>query len=781
MLSEEESVISVKRTLLLILLPVLLAEPLAAQRLAQPRPEQPTTVLSYPTLTVPLDSAAAWTSDDEGRYSTGMVWRDFNRDGQVDVFFANGNDMARARNTAYYLQAWQLPPVPTWFSNNSEYSGHCAAGDINDDGFIDVVVANFLGLNRFASPGRPNLYLNMNGLLGGSPSWLSADSFYSFSCALGDVDNDGDLDLAVATGEPYNSILEPDRLYINDNGAFQSLPAWQSEALTAAMDVIWGDVDNDGDLDLALCYDNLPAAVYVNTGGSLATVPGWQAAVNEPANTLLFGDVNNDGWLDLLVAYNDQLGGGGFFMAYLNDGAGTLHTAPDWISSDGGFGSALALYDYDLDGDLDLAAGRWFDRPRVYENLGGTFSPNPVWRANKATTAEEMAWTDVDASGAQSLADTIVADGRRLLYAAHAPWYLLDSVVVDGDRLLNPEFCFDPVAGWVSLAATPTVSTIIYYQYSFTADLAVANWDLGNDVYLNTSEHYVNFTADARVGWAPFTVQFFDHTNDAIFSSWSFGDGGTAFIRDPVHTYDAPGSYDVTLSVLKATGSFSRTSRNFIIALADTLTFGIDSVYPGEPIMIPVHLTNTLPLYDLMLPITVADLPIDITLDSVRRGQRTLAFNPPGFVTFVHGSDRYDLTLELTAGAAGYLPPGSGEILRLYATVNWNAPVGTANAVDTMANGTYDLAVASPLLTYQPRVGVGQLRSRFVARGDINGDSRFNLTDLTRLVNYLFLGGARPPAGVACDVNGDAQHNLTDLTYLVNYLFLGGPPPPPYP
>ena len=769
------------RMLLLVVSILLIAPGLFAQRLAKPRPISGSTALAAPSLAVPLDSLPGWTSADGGAYSTGMTWRDIDNNGQVDVFFSNGNDIVRAENTAYYQQDWQLPSFPTWTSTNPEYSGHCAGGDINDDGYVDFVVANFLGENRFASPSRMNLYLNGNGYLPTSPSWLSADSFYSFSCALGDVDGDGDLDLAVATGEPYNSVFEQDRVYFNINGTFQTLPGWQSAALTSAMDVAWGDIDNDGDLDLAFCYDNLPAAIYRNNSGTLATTPGWQSTLTDPANTLALGDIDGDGWLDLLVAYNDQLGGGGYFMAYLNDGAGTLHTSPDWTSADGGYGSALALYDYDLDGDLDLAAGRWFDRPRIYENLGGTFTGLPVWRAGLATVPEEMAWIDVDASGVESLADTIAADGRRVLYSARAPWYLLDSVVVDGTRLDHVDFCYDPITGWISLADLPLQQTVIYYQYSFTADLAVANWDMGNHVYANTSEHYINFYADPNIGWTPLTVQFSDSTNDVTFRSWDFGDGSQSFERDPDHTYNQPGSYDVTLSVTTSSGSYSRTARNFIVALADTVTFGVDSVLPGMPVMIPVHLTNSQPIERIMLPISLADLPIDITPDSVRRGTRTLSFNPPGFITYVHTNNRYDMTIELTAGSAGPLLPGTGEILRVYATVSWYAPVGVSNTIDTIPNGQYPCEATTSLLSYRPRTEAGELRTRFVMRGDVNADGRHSLTDLTRLVNYLFFEGTRPVGFVVCDINGDGQVNLTDLTYFVSYLFLLGPPPPPYP
>lgn len=63
--------------------------------------------------------------------------------------------------------------------------------------------------------------------------------------------------------------------------------------------------------------------------------------------------------------------------------------------------------------------------------------------------------------------------------------------------------------------------------------------------------------------------------------------------------------------------------------------------------------------------------------------------------------------------------------------------------------------------------------------GDINNDGTGpDLSDMTYLVNFLFLGGATPQFYTA-NVNGDLEHvvDLSDMIYLVNYVFLGGPAP----
>jgi len=68
-------------------------------------------------------------------------------------------------------------------------------------------------------------------------------------------------------------------------------------------------------------------------------------------------------------------------------------------------------------------------------------------------------------------------------------------------------------------------------------------------------------------------------------------------------------------------------------------------------------------------------------------------------------------------------------------------------------------------------------------RGDCNQSGVGDLSDAVFLLNYLFLGGDRPPCLAACDVNSDARVvGVTDAVYLLGSLFLGeAPPASPFP
>ena len=726
---------------------------------------------------VPLYTVPTWSTSELGIYSTGMIWRDCDNNGFIDAFFSNGNDMALARNNIYLFGLGFVPTTASWYSSNADYSGHCAVGDINDDGFPDFVVANYLGPGRFGDPGYSDLYINQGGLPEATASWRTPEEFYAFSCALGDLDGDGDLDLAFATGEGYQGVMTPDIVYRNDNGVFSSQPVWSSVPATAALDVTWGDVDHDGDLDLALTYESHPTAVYYNSGGVLETSPSWQAATSESGNTLVFGDINMDGWLDLVVAYNNQLGGGGYFRVYFNDGTGALSQTHGWQSATGGYGSALALCDYDNDGDNDLAAGRWFNELWVYENDAGVLSTTPAWYSDNDMVAEELAWVDIDGSGVLDMVDTFYT-GTKLCYTAHQPLYAVDSVVADGALLGYADFCYDLVSGWVSLAQAPSDRAQVYYRYSLHNDLAVSNWDQENFVFGNTHAPLVDISASTDIGPAPLAVQFTDNSADATAWSWSFGDGGVSYDQDPLYSYEDPGLYDVAIDV-SIPGHVVHRSFPYMIAVhADTIWMTHARLTGGEA-RVDIYLHNYLPLSELTIPFGWNGA-MDLDYDSLSvSGMRAEYFDDTSLVSIVPSWKA--ASLRLAAGTQEPLPPGSGPIASLY----FSDAGSSADSSDIYFSDYtgQSLELVTMVGSYVPEAIDGSVSSRCcVGRvGDANdsGDEEPTIGDITAIIDMLFITEKQVACMAEADVNQSGGYNPTagsitigDISMLIDYLFI---------
>jgi hypothetical protein len=348
----------------------------------------------------PYEAGPGWTATDHG-YGTGGAWADIDGDGALDLVVSYGNDMEPGPLAVHSTRAGALSPAADWVSAVAAYHGHLAVGDVDGDGWTDVVVARFLGAVGFDEPGGVSLYLNQGGQLPDEPTWESEEGFYCFSVALGDIDNDGDLDLAAATGEPYRHDAEPDLLFLNEGGVFAEPPAWQSAEPTWSMDVAFLDANLDGALDLAFARRGAPHAVHLNTGTGLPEAAPSLLAEGDSfeGNSLDFGDVDGDGWPDLAVTDNQQLGGPGTVRVF---------TGPDFTlawetAAPEADYSAVALADLDADDDLDLAVGAWWGAVTAYRNAAG-LEPQPSWVAeDDAVVAEVFALHDVGGEDAREV------------------------------------------------------------------------------------------------------------------------------------------------------------------------------------------------------------------------------------------------------------------------------------------------------------------------------------------------------------------------------------------
>ncbi|MBW7905690.1 MAG: VCBS repeat-containing protein [Phycisphaerae bacterium] len=218
---------------------------------------------------------------------------------------------------------------------------------------------------------------------------------YTNQLALADIDGDGDLDIAFANGGNYSTPGQPQklRLFVNNGvGVFSDESDARTGGLTAlARDVEFGDVDGDGDLDMAVATDfsTLPRLLINNGAGyfsdeSATRLPGIPLGSAHCA----FGDVDNDGDLDLMFANAlPNRFGNGQTQLYLNDGAGHFTDATAMRMPAQLINQPMDAFFADLDGDLSLdivVVSRGTNGTRLYRNDGhgffaafpGSFPPN---------------------------------------------------------------------------------------------------------------------------------------------------------------------------------------------------------------------------------------------------------------------------------------------------------------------------------------------------------------------------------------------------------------------
>ncbi|MBN1425893.1 VCBS repeat-containing protein [Candidatus Fermentibacteria bacterium] len=507
--------------------------------------------------TIRMSSQPIW--QRAGSYPTGLGWADFDANGWMDLAVTHGLDVTNSPNFVYFNQDGQLSTSPGWTSTDSRTSNCMFIGDLDNDGDPDVAVATLGLITQNLAPEPHVVYYNAGGLEP-SPGWLSPPG-NAFACAGGDPDGDGDLDLVFPEGHWLDGGLKTSKMFLNNGGVFDTVPGWETADLHYGCAAVFGDVDRDGDLDLAIGWgDSTGIAVFMNHGGVLETTPTWTTAAVSGGLQMNFGDMDGDGFLDLAVADVPR----GFHV--FKNTAGVLDSVPTWSYRTQAQASAVAWADLDGDGDLDLATGSWSGPAFIFENIGGMLAEQPSW-SHSCTGAQQIAFADFDEDSLFTTREAFVADGRRLFYVSHAPMHELLAIELNGTELTPAQFCYDPLCGWVSLGvpASPGDTVAVTYVYSLDLDLAITEWSY-TKVFRNESLHppYVvpDMHAEPSTGHAPLSVQFTDLSESipaAIAWAWDFDNDGTVDSRErhPAWTYVLPGSYNVSLTV--DNGSVSET------------------------------------------------------------------------------------------------------------------------------------------------------------------------------------------------------------------------------
>ncbi len=346
---------------------------------------------------------------------------DINGDGVPDLLHGTADGPLRC-----YINAGSAA-APVWQENTTLFGGTIDVGgasspffsDFDSDGDLDMLLGTQMGYIKY--------YENTGTMY--SPAWTENSEFFSgidhsiyASVTAGDVNNDGFTDVIVGdlsgnlyyyrntgTALVYNSFMF---MGVNVGG-------WSCPRLI--------DMDFDGDLDLAVGNEDGYLAYLQNVG--TAAVPNWQEqagyfsgidASSDASPT--FGDFDEDGDIDVLAG--DSWGD---LHCYLNEDGSWVANGSIFAGISTGQNAAPALADLDHDGDLDLVLGDYDGTLKHFRNLqysAGTLNPpqNPGYDVSN----EILIYWEAPAEGSTSpfIKYNVYMDGQLIGSSVDTSWLM---------------------------------------------------------------------------------------------------------------------------------------------------------------------------------------------------------------------------------------------------------------------------------------------------------------------------------------------------------------------
>lgn len=373
------------------------------------------------TQTFGVGIAPEYQVGEENEITGGVALGDMDGDGWLDLVVVD----YRGTNKLYLNNRSSIPyedVAPAVIDSTTDRAHDLALGDVDNDGDLDAVVGNAEDLELGLEPEDEinRVFLN-NGTQapfeGIVPVDITSDAAHTHAIILGDVDDDGDLDAIAGNGG--NALFQVNRLYRN-NGSYSPWEAVAGENISSDTDhtesVVLADMDSDGDLDLVVgnCGDPGQAnKLYLNNGAvsPFSGVVGLNISEDRNGTRIVsVADLNGDGRLDVAAGNFNNQKN----RIYLNNGTADPFAGVQGtdLSEDQFSTDAMVAADFDSDGNIDLVVGNLFGPLKLFLNNG---SHDPFQGVQGIEIAPGGTWTwDLDVGDIDRDGDLDLVAGNHL-------------------------------------------------------------------------------------------------------------------------------------------------------------------------------------------------------------------------------------------------------------------------------------------------------------------------------------------------------------------------------
>ena len=679
--------------------------------------------------TATLDATTAVNTFLQTDYASG-IWPksvavgDFNNDGKLDIVVAN-NSMSS--NLDPHTVSVYLGNGDGTFQAKQDYAvggspTFVTVGDLNGDGKLDLVVAG----------GAVSV------LLGNGDGTFQPQISYSLGTsyiAIGDFNGDGVLDLAASIGDSVCILLG------NGDGTFQ---AQQTVAtVPGANSLAMGDFNGDNRSDLVVMGDGGVITLLLGKGDGTFDA-GTTAGTVTGGGTIEVADVNEDGKPDLVV-FN------GAVRVLLGNGDGTFQLLPYDPNMDGFSGYSFAVADLNGDGKPDLVVPNWYGETWVlFGNGDGTFQvatyPTTVWGW------QAIAVGDFNGDGRPDIADTSInTDTTSVLLGGWTIQATASGVFVLGGPTIHSVF---GVYGGDSNYASSNSSTVTLARGVFTSLTLTSSpsgsVQIGQTVQLTAALAPATYSGNTASG----TISIYD--NGVLIDAQAIGASGQVSFTTAALS---AGSHSFTASY-PGDNNFAPASSGDDVVWATsktttTLTVSANSVTTGTALVLTATVKDQNNATVAGGQIEFCDASAAYCEDAAIFGTAQLTAAGTASIKLQLGIGSHSIkavfvgdSTDSTSASSAQTVTVSGEAL----TATWLAESGTAgNYTLTTTVAGYGSAVPSGTVTFEDTSN----GNATIATATLNATTAF-----ASFSESTYASGTSSRDVVSADLNGDGKPDL---------------------